>query len=312
MAIDDRRRARREHVEDLRPAGRVLGQQQPGVDPPSPSRGVAAGHLVHPAMAPAADPPCRPWPGRRPWPSRHWPGCTGRADASAAGSSTPATTTLARRHLGPARCRAAAGRRDERTPSQGRGGERPSGPAASPSGPNTTWPAAAGHPVASPRQRRPAPTHVTCWLRRPPRPPAGRRRWPRHSAERRFLAHLAPALATWRTSLLRSSWSRLRLSRATHAGPSACRHPAPARPRPPRARPAHRRPSCEGRGEARGQVGAEQVGDHRRPVAGHAPAAQQLGRRRLAVGPGDEHDLLGLRQGAAGPMGRWRGWRGRR
>ena len=44
---DDRRRGRREHVEDLRPAGRVLCQQEPGFHATDVDGCVPSGDLTH-------------------------------------------------------------------------------------------------------------------------------------------------------------------------------------------------------------------------------------------------------------------------
>ncbi len=81
-----------------------------------------------------------------------------------------------------------------------------------------TVPPQSGHPVASLRQRRPAPTHMTLAalpaahatrgsseLATTTAPVASRHAW-----RQRW--------ATWRTSLLRSSWSRLRLSNTSTDG----------------------------------------------------------------------------------------------
>jgi len=154
-------------------------------------------------------------------------------------------------------------------------------------------------PGASLRQRRPAPTHMTLAalpaahatrgsseLATTTAPVASRHAW-----RQRW--------ATWRTSLLRSSWSRLRLSNTSTDG-RTCAATRPTTPRPPPVRRVPRPARRPMQQPGPRHVGAQQVGDHRAtPAIGCGQArGQELGSGRLAIGARDQHDLAAAGQHA--------------
>ena len=145
----------------------------------------------------------------------------------------------------------------------------------------------------------------------PPRPPADRRRWPPPSCRPARPRCARQVAASWRTSLLRSSWSRLRLSSATARGAVA------ATTRPSQASSTSRAAGRVRRGRRPGRRPARAAGWRPRTLVTTGPAvaraaAQQAGGGGLAVGPRHQSRPGGRPPGGAGRRDRPPGWPGRR